>query len=228
MLFRLFGGGDAATIIQTLIARVIVLMTAIPIHEYAHAWAAEKMGDSTARYYRRLSLNPFDHIDPIGAVMILLLGIGFARPVPVNYSAFHDRKKGIVATSLAGPLSNVFLAWISLILAKVMMIAYAFTHMRLVNGAADVFLVMVSTNLSLAVFNLLPIPPLDGWHALQPFIPYQWAWKIQMYEQQIVWGVLLLVWFGAFDGIMGVLVSMLYRLVSMGTFFVDFIFGVLI
>ncbi|MBR6735522.1 MAG: site-2 protease family protein [Oscillospiraceae bacterium] len=213
---------------QTILARAVVLLTALPVHEAAHAWVAYKMGDNTARYRNRLTLNPFDHIDPIGAVMILLFGIGFARPVPVNYSAFYDRKKGIVATNLAGPLSNVFLAWIALILAKVMMVVYAFTHMRLANGAADVFLIMVSTNLSLAVFNLLPIPPLDGWHALQPFIPYQWAWKIQMYERQLVWGVLLLVWLGAFDGIIGMLVGILYRLVSAGTFFVDFIFGALI
>ena len=213
---------------QTILARAVVLLTALPVHEAAHAWVAYKMGDNTARYRNRLTLNPFDHIDPIGAVMILLFGIGFARPVPVNYSAFYDRKKGIVLTNLAGPLSNVLLAWISLILAKVMMIVYAFTNMRLAGGATDVFLIMVSTNLSLAVFNLLPIPPLDGWHALQPFIPYQWAWKIQMYEHQIVWGVLLLVWLGAFDGIIGALVGLLYRLVSMGTFFVDLIFGALI
>ena len=115
MLFRLFGGGDTAAIIQTLIARIIVLMTAIPVHEYAHAWAAEKMGDPTARYYRRLSLNPLDHIDPIGALMILLLGFGFARPVPVNSLNFNNRRVGTVVTSLAGPLSNVIMALLSML-----------------------------------------------------------------------------------------------------------------
>ena len=213
---------------QTILARAIVLLTAMPVHEAAHAWAAYKMGDATARYRNRLTLNPFDHIDPLGAVMLLLFGFGFARPVPVNYSAFNDRKKGIVLTSLAGPASNVALAWISLILAKLMMVLYTFTGMRLASGATDVFLVMVSTNLSLAVFNLLPIPPLDGWHAIQPFLPYQWTWKIQMNEQRIVWGVLLLVWLGAFNGIISALVGLLYRLISAGTFFVDFIIGVLI
>ena len=100
----------AGLTLQRLLARVIVLMTAIPVHEAAHAWAADKMGDPTARYYKRISLNPLDHIDPIGAVMILLFGFGFARPVPVNSMHFRDRDKGIIVTSLAGPFSNVLMA----------------------------------------------------------------------------------------------------------------------
>ena len=219
MLFRLFGGGDTAAIIQTLIARVIVLMTAIPVHEYAHAWAAEKMGDSTARYYRRLSLNPLDHIDPIGALMILLLGFGFARPVPVNSLNFNNRRVGTVVTSLAGPLSNVIMALLSMLAAKIIALAYSVTHFGMLVGIFRVFLFMVSINLSLAVFNMLPMPPLDGWHAISPLLPREFYWKIQPYEQHIVWIVLLLVWMGALDGIIGGAVSFLYILLDKLTFF---------
>ena len=219
MLFRLLGGGDAATILQTLIARIIVLMTAIPVHEYAHAWAAEKMGDHTARYYRRLSLNPLDHIDPIGAVMILLIGVGFARPVPINSLNFRNRKAGIVATSLAGPVSNIIMALLAMLAAKLLILAYAATGFNLLIGIFRVFLFMVRINLSLAVFNLLPLPPLDGWNAVSPLLPRELYWKIQPHEHQIMWVVLLLVWMGGLDGVIGFFVRFLYLLLDKITFF---------
>lgn len=205
---------------QVIIARVIVLMTAIPVHEFAHAWAAEKMGDQTARYSRRLSLNPFDHIDPIGALMILLLGIGFARPVPINSLNFRDRTKGIVVTSLAGPASNILMALLSLIAAKLIRLAYAATGLGILVGVFQVMSFMVSINLSLAAFNLIPLPPLDGYHAICPLLPRELYWKIQPYEQQAVWLVLLLVWVGALNGIIGLFVGVFYRLINALTFFI--------
>ncbi|MBP1577517.1 MAG: site-2 protease family protein [Oscillospiraceae bacterium] len=221
MLFRLFGGGDAATIIQTLIARILVLMTAIPIHEYAHAWAAEKMGDSTARYYRRLSLNPFDHIDPIGALMLLVLGFGFARPVPINSMNFKNRIAGTVVSSLAGPASNILMALLCMIVAKLLRLGFYATGFTFLVGIFKVIMFMVQVNLSLAVFNLLPLPPLDGWHAVSPFIPRQFYWeKIQPYESQLVWIVLLLVWVGALDGIISLFVMFFFNLINMMTFFI--------
>lgn len=216
MIYRLFGG----ITFQIIIARIIVLMTAIPVHEFAHAYAAEKMGDSTARYSRRLSLNPLDHIDPIGALMILLLGFGFARPVPINSLNFRDRTKGIVITSLAGPISNVLMALVCLIAAKLLRLAYIATGVTFLAGIFQVLSFMVSINLMLAAFNLLPIPPLDGWHAICPLLPREVYWRIQPYEQQAVWLVLLLVWVGAFDRILGFISSGLYVLINMLTFFI--------
>lgn len=206
--------------LQVLIARVIVLMTAIPVHEFAHAWAAEKMGDQTARYSRRLSLNPLDHIDPIGALMILLLGIGFARPVPINSLNFKDRTKGIVVTSLAGPLSNVLMALLALVAAKLIRLAYYATGIGILAGVFQVMSFMVSINLSLAAFNLIPLPPLDGYHAICPLLPREFYWKIQPYEQQAVWLVLILAWVGALNGIIGTVVSVFYRLINALTFFI--------
>lgn len=215
MLYRLFGGLN----FQIILARLLVLMTAIPVHEFAHAWAAEKMGDSTARYSRRLSLNPLDHIDPIGALMILLIGIGFARPVPIDSRNFRDHKMGVIVTSLAGPASNVLMALICLILAKLLMLVYAATQLSFLVGIFRVVGFMVSVNLMLAVFNLLPIPPLDGWHAICPLLPREIYWKVSAYEHQIVWIVLILVWLGAFNGILSTLSTALYVLLDNITFF---------
>lgn len=221
MLFRLFGGGGASVIVQTLIARIIVLMTAIPIHEYAHAWAAEKMGDSTARYYRRLSLNPFDHIDPIGALMLLVLGFGFARPVPINSMNFKNRTAGTVVSSLAGPASNLLMALFCMILAKLVRLGFYATEFTFLVGIFQVIMFMTRINISLAVFNLLPLPPLDGWHAVCPFIPRQFYWeKIQPYESQLVWVVLLLVWLGALDGIISFFTVFFFNLINAMTFFI--------
>ena len=216
MLYRLFGGLS----LQIILARLIVLMTAIPVHEFAHAWAAEKMGDSTARYSRRLSLNPLDHIDPIGALMILLIGIGFARPVPIDSRNFRDHKMGTIVTSLAGPASNILMALVCMIVAKLLRVAFLATQFGFLVGIYQVISFMVNVNLMLAVFNLLPIPPLDGWHAICPLLPRELYWKIAAYEHQIVWLVLILVWFGAFNGILGTLSSLLYMLLDAMTFFI--------
>lgn len=216
MLYRLFGGLS----LQIILARLIVLMTAIPVHEFAHAWAAEKMGDSTARYSRRLSLNPLDHIDPIGALMILLIGIGFARPVPIDSRNFRDHKMGTIVTSLAGPASNILMALICMIVAKLLRVAFLATQFGFLVGIYQVISFMVNVNLMLAAFNLLPIPPLDGWHAICPLLPRELYWKIAAYEHQIVWLVLILVWFGAFNGILGALSSLLYMLLNAMTSFI--------
>lgn len=215
MLYRLFGGLS----FQIILARLLVLMTAIPVHEFAHAWAAEKMGDSTARYSRRLSLNPLDHIDPIGALMILLIGIGFARPVPIDSRNFRDHKMGTIVTSLAGPFSNILMALVCLIVAKLLRLAFMATQLGFLVGIFQVVTFMGRVNLGLAVFNLLPIPPLDGWHAVCPLLPRELYWRIAAYEHQLVWLVLILVWMGAFNGILGTLSSALYLLLDAMTFF---------
>ena len=178
------------------------------------------MGDSTARYSRRLSLNPLDHIDPIGALMILLIGIGFARPVPIDSRNFRDHKMGTIVTSLAGPASNILMALVCMIVAKLLRVAFLATQLGFLVGIYQVISFMVNVNLMLAVFNLLPIPPLDGWHAICPLLPRELYWKIAAYEHQIGWFVLFLVFFGAFNGILGTLSSLLYMLLDAMTFFI--------
>lgn len=217
MLYRLFSGITFTTIL----ARIIVLLTAIPVHEFAHAWAADRMGDPSARHRKRLTLNPLDHIDPVGALMILLLGFGFARPVPVNSMNFRDRRAGMVVTSLAGPFANILMALASMILAKLMLIPRRLLGGNVWGGAFNVFSMMVLINLSLAVFNLLPIPPLDGWHAASALMSPAAYWRIAPYERQIVWVVLILAATGFLSPIIGFFINPMFRLLDRLTFFVD-------
>lgn len=194
MFFRLLPS------LSLLVARAIVLILAIPIHEYAHAYVAFKMGDSTARFRGRVSLNPFDHLDPVGVLVFMLTGFGWARPVPVNSFYFRDRKKGIIAVSLAGPASNLLLALVSLAVYKLLRLVLVFSPLgTLFGGLAGVVLnilwLMVSANITLAVFNLLPIPPLDGWQVLSALLPPQSAWKIARYEREIGLALIFVVLF---------------------------------
>ncbi|MEG2174838.1 MAG: site-2 protease family protein [Oscillospiraceae bacterium] len=222
MLDRLFGGN----LIFRLIAGVLVLVTALPVHEFAHAWMAERMGDMTARSQRRLSLNPLDHIDPIGALMILFLGFGFARPVPINSMNFRDRRKGIVLTSLAGPVSNILMATLMLILRKMVRMVWIVLGWRWLGGLDTILAMTVSINLSLAVFNLLPLPPLDGWHAVSQVLPPSVYWKVAAYEQQIMWVVLLLAMIGFLSGPISWFSNLLYSLINRLTFFMDLLIAI--
>ena len=168
--------------LQTLLGRAFFLIAIMPIHEYAHALVAEKMGDTTARYNGRLNLNPFSHLDPLGTILILLTGFGWARPVPINSNNFYDRKKGIFLTSLAGPAANIILALAVMIIYKVLL---RFGLYSILGFLFPIILTMIQTSVYLAVFNLVPIPPLDGWNMLSVFLPYDAYYKVLAYQRQI-------------------------------------------
>lgn len=159
----------------TIAARIIVILLILPLHELAHAFVAKKCGDHTAESSGRLSLNPFIHIDPIGAVLILLTGFGWAKPVPINPNAMRNPRNGVIWTSLAGPLSNFIAAFAALIILRVIYcipISSASTGLLNTLTGFSMFLSgFVSVNLGLAVFNLIPVPPLDGSKVLIQFIP---------------------------------------------------------
>jgi Zn-dependent protease len=143
---------------------VIPLLYSIIIHELAHGWVADKMGDSTARWLGRLSLDPRKHLDPIGTLMLFIFGFGWAKPVPVNFNNLRDERKGMIFVSAAGITANFLMAFISLLL------------FRLLNPApfgllAIILLQMAKFNFMLAAFNLVPIPPLDGSKILMGFLP---------------------------------------------------------
>lgn len=134
---------------------VIPLLYSIIIHELAHGWVADKMGDSTARWLGRLSLNPRKHLDPIGTLMLFIFGFGWAKPVPVNFKNLYDLRKGLIFVSAAGIVANILLAFVSLF------------SLRLLNPApwgvlSTLLIYMAQINIMLAAFNLIPIPPLDG------------------------------------------------------------------
>ena len=212
----------------TLIVRAIVFIVTIPVHEAAHAWVADRLGDPTARYRGRLTLNPAAHFDLMGCIAMLLFGIGWAKPVPVNPMNFEDRKKGMALSAAAGPLSNILLATVSLIITKLIVYAGAFTgYGVVVLTLHTIFATMCSINISLAIFNLLPFPPFDGSRIFNYFLGDRFYFKIMEYEQYIFIGLFVLLYLGVFDGPLSFLNGILYTVIDKATFFVDIFFGVL-
>jgi Zn-dependent protease len=148
---------------------VPILLIVITIHEFAHAKAADMLGDPTPRYFGRLTLNPFSHLDPIGFLMLFIFRFGWAKPVPVNPANFRDPKSGEVIVSLAGPVSNLFLAWALLMIIKFSPIGmFSFDKTMII---AQILSYAAWINIALAVFNLIPIPPLDGSRVLEALLP---------------------------------------------------------
>lgn len=164
--------------LSQLIGRLIVLTVAGPVHELAHAWMAYRLGDRTSYAYGRLSLNPLDHIDPLGAVMILLTGFGWFKPVPVDPYQLRrapTARHGMAITAAAGPLSNVLLAVAAAILWRLGL-------SRLPEAISTIFLEFIWINLILALFNMIPVPPLDGSKVLMGVVPYEWAYALAPLE----------------------------------------------
>lgn len=199
MLFDLFRGGLTMELVLKLCARLFVVFCIAPIHEFAHALIAHKLGDDTAKLSRRLTINPLAHIDPIGALMIMLVGFGYLKPVPVNPRNFKNPKGGMALTALAGPVSNLIMAFIF-----TLFYCAVFRFSNVVSGTmaysvAYFFMYAAQVNISLAVFNFIPVPPLDGSRIISVIIPEKYYFGIMKYERYIVLGVMALVLIGALD-----------------------------
>ncbi len=174
--------------IVNLLITVFCVFLSLSIHEFFHGYAAYKLGDGTAKYMGRLNLRPSSHLDPIGAICLFLFGFGWANPVPVNPANFKikSRKLGMVIASLAGPVSNLILAFVALLLLNIMnLFSYNATGVlaSAVSVLNAVFISLIYMNVGLAVFNLLPIPPLDGSKILSAVLPGRIYFKIMQYER---------------------------------------------
>lgn len=186
------------TILDYLI-KALVLFTAVPVHECAHAWVAEKMGDDTGRKQGRITLNPFAHLTLWGSLMMILVGFGWGKPVMVDSRNFKNPKKGMVLTSLAGPASNFIMAFLSMIVYKVLAFLSFAKDSSTLDMLATVFVYITLINISLAVFNFLPIPPLDGSKIFNAILPEKWYFTIMKYENFIFIAVIILIYSGLLD-----------------------------
>ncbi len=171
-----------------LVALLTALVVGLSVHEFAHAWSAFKLGDRTAEQQGRLTLDPRSHIEPIGALMMLMVGFGWARPVPIN--PYTLGRQGTLLVSLAGPVSNLLLATGAALLIRLIPAGLA-----PVESFLYFFLYL---NVLLAVFNMLPIAPLDGWKVLLGLVPPSTEFRLRQYERHGMLILLVLVFAGSF------------------------------
>ena len=190
-----FDPNDAQSVISYLLG-IVTLFMSITCHEYAHGWAAFKMGDSTAKDAGRLTFNPFRHMDPVGTLLILVgAPIGWAKPVPVNPNNFTGKyrgRRGTVIISLSGITANLLLAIGAYLLQSVIQVSYAVSGRDPAGWAGNLMvyvlifcLLMFYRNIALAIFNLLPVPPLDGFKFISVFLPRSISIPALRYERQI-------------------------------------------
>ena len=199
--------------------RALVALVAIPFHEAGHALAAWLLGDPTAKREGRLSLNPFVHFDLLGTLCMVFAGVGWAKPVNTNPRNFRNPKWGMALTALAGPLANIILAYVGMVAWKLM---YYWAPVNDATIYIAMFLqYLVLMNVSLAVFNFIPVPPLDGSRILLVLLPQRIYFGLMKYERYIMIALLAAVWMGMLDTPLYELNDIVWDLLSAGTGYID-------
>ena len=199
--------------LQELLLRIPALLLALTVHEVAHGYIAMRLGDPTARNLGRLTLNPLKHLDPIGALCMLLFRFGWAKPVPINTRYFKNPKRDMALTALAGPASNFILGFIGVLfyyLSLLLFISLPEASGSLLN-LQEVWITFLSIfiilNVSFGVFNMIPVPPLDGSRILLTFLPPKYYFGLMQYERYISFGLFALLYIGILDYPLSWLVS---------------------
>jgi Zn-dependent protease len=182
----LFSGYPASVIVYL----VPAILISITVHEVSHGYVSYRLGDPTAKNAGRLSLNPLKHLDPLGTLMLLLAFFGWAKPVPINPMYYNNRRRGVVLVSIAGPLSNILLALVfsvPLIYLEAKYGGYSFSSFSINAVIYNLSFVLYIININLAVFNIIPVPPLDGSKILSGILPQRQYFKFMQYENYIGW-----------------------------------------
>lgn len=176
----------------TFVLLAIPLLYSIIIHELAHGWVAYRMGDPTAKYAGRLTLNPIKHLDPMGTAMLFIFGFGWAKPVPVNFQYLPNTRLGLILVSSAGIIANMVFAFLAVLFLRLLS--------PLPSGSIDQFLYyLAQINIMLASFNLIPIPPLDGSKILMGFMPERLQYTLSRLEPFGFFIIIGLLYLGALD-----------------------------
>lgn len=219
-IFSLLRSGETSILIILVLSRMFVVLCCMPVHEMAHAYAAYKCGDDTAKLKGRLTINPFAHLDLIGTLMILFFGIGYANPVPVNPAKLKHPRKNMALISFAGPLANIIMSFIFIFLSYFLMFIAPTSNVIYMVGSF--FSYAAQVNVTLAVFNLIPIPPLDGSKILTAVLPDKIYFSLMRYEKYIMIGLFVLLFLGVLSGPITWLSDVLLYVIS---FIPSLIFG---
>lgn len=207
LISLLRNGGSIIDVIVYILSTLLVIFLVLPLHECAHGFVAYKLGDDTAKRQGRLTLNPLMHIDYVGAALLLLVGFGWAKPVPVNSRYFKNSKRGMALTALAGPVSNLLAAIAAGLIRNVLLALIAkdvLPYNDFMLYVLMFFQFLVSINIGLAVFNFLPVPPLDGSKILMAFLPDKYIYWIAQREQMISMALFIVIMMGGLNGILSV------------------------
>ena len=224
MLLTLFSGNfSMEQVFAQILAVLAIVFLILPFHEWAHAFTASCLGDKSVKARGRLSLNPLSHVDPFGALMLLLVGFGWAKPVPIDPRYFKRPKLGMAITAVMGPVANVVAALVGLLLLNMCAVFFPnFLAEELMFHNGDFYVIhpnlplyffnsYISVNLNHAVFNMIPIPPLDASKVMFLFLPDKAVNFFYRYQQIFFFALFFLMWRGAFSGVIGYCTGWLYQ-----------------